>query len=79
MLLGSVFSLDQLNRAEAKIGEEYAGYVKDQAMAQMMGDVMAVKRLGEVKGGRKVIGRQKIHFRRLEDVGFIWFHVVCCP
>eukprot|EP00913_Durusdinium_trenchii_P001946 g1800.t1 len=49
----------------AKIGEEYAGYVKDQAMAQMMGDVMAVKRLGEVKGGRKVIGRQKIHFRKL--------------
>ncbi|CAJ1448812.1 unnamed protein product [Effrenium voratum] len=49
----------------AKMGEEYAAYMKDQAMANMLGDVMAAKRLGEVKGGRRVIGRQKIHFRRL--------------
>ena len=32
---------------------------------QMMGDVMATKRLGEVKGGRKVIGRQKTWSRDL--------------
>ena len=49
----------------AKMGEDYAMYMKDHAMATMMGDVMATKRLGEVKGGRKVIGRQKINFRKL--------------
>lgn len=49
----------------AKMGEDYAMYMKDHAMATMMGDVMATKRLGEVKGGRKVIGRQKVNFRKL--------------
>ncbi|CAE7561007.1 FER1L6 [Symbiodinium sp. CCMP2456] len=49
----------------AKLGDEYKEYVKDQALATMMGDVMAAKRLGEVKGGRRVIGRQKINFRKL--------------
>lgn len=48
----------------AKMGEDYAMYMKDHAMATM-GDVMATKRLGEVKAGRRVVGRQKVNFRTL--------------
>ena len=32
-----------------------------------MGDVMATKRLGEVKAGRRVVGRQKVNFRTLRE------------